>query len=393
MSRGEGYEYVNFIPALESLGCETSLLDAWDRGCCTDFAALNRTLLERVELERPDVVLAVLRNYEIWLETWDLLKKSGLAATVNWATDDNWKYEQFSKLIASHFHAYTTTYAAIHDRYIHDGIANVLETQWAANTNDLRPPIAAVDCRYDVTFVGSAHGTRPEWIQALRNRGIQVQCFGYGWDSGAIPAAEIPAIVQGSRISLNFANAGMKAARTAERQNQIKARRFEIPGYGGFLLTQSAPSLGTYYEPGTEIETFTDLDEAVAKIQHYLAHPEERDRIAKAGHARTCAHHTYDQRMKSVLDFARGKRDELVRAHGVQGIDWKAFEGAIACHRLSGGLHLLKGTLNSACTAIWGPVRGPRAARRLTFEVSWRVAGAYTYTAGGWPGRMFYNAS
>jgi spore maturation protein CgeB len=97
--------------------------------------------------------------------------------------------------------------------------------------------------------------------------------------------------------------------------------------------------------------------------------------------------------MDEVLKFALCQRDERVRVHGAQEIDWGAFENAVERHRLSSGLNLLRDALTSGCSAIWGPVRGARAARRLTFEVSWRVAGAYTYTAGGWPGRMFYAAS
>jgi spore maturation protein CgeB len=47
-----------------------------------------------------------------------------------------------------------------------------------------------------------------------------------------------------------------------------------------------------------------------------------------------------------------------------------------------------------ACTSLfWGKQRGPRAARRLVFELSWRVFGSYTYRAVGWPGRMFYKDS
>jgi hypothetical protein len=33
------------------------------------------------------------------------------------------------------------------------------------------------------------------------------------------------------------------------------------------------------------------------------------------------------------------------------------------------------------------------AARRFVFELSWRFAGARTYSASGWAGRMFYRES
>jgi spore maturation protein CgeB len=51
------------------------------------------------------------------------------------------------------------------------------------------------------------------------------------------------------------------------------------------------------------------------------------------------------------------------------------------------------GLLSAMCTVLWGRARGPRAARRLVFEASWRVAGRRTYSAAGIPGRFFYRSS
>jgi spore maturation protein CgeB len=53
----------------------------------------------------------------------------------------------------------------------------------------------------------------------------------------------------------------------------------------------------------------------------------------------------------------------------------------------------LAGLLAAPLRLVWGPRRGRRAARRLLFELSWRIAGARTYGAAGWPGRMFYRES
>lgn len=392
-AKGDGYEFVNFIPALEELGCQVTFFDIWDRSSLDDFAALNRRFLETVESEQPDIILAVLRNYEIWLETWDLVRRSGIATTVNWATDDNWKYSQFSRLIAAHFDGFATTYAESFDRYVRDGLTQVFQTQWAASGDALRPPLAAAYCRYAVSFVGAAHGNRPEWIGALRARGIDVDCFGYGWDRGTVASSEIPEIVRNSVISLNFANAGLKASKRLARQNQIKARTFEVPGSGGFLLTQSAPHLDRYYLPGSEIEAFDGLDELVSKIQFYLANPAERDRIAWNGFERTRAEHTYVDRMRELLQFAQARPRVAPGPPQDRRIDWQAFERAEDRHRMSPGLNCLRTLLTSGCSRIWGPDRGPRAARRLAFELSWRIAGDQTYTAAGWPGRMFYSVS
>ena len=395
--RGEGYEYANFLPALRRLGHEVLFLESWDRSKYSDFAALNRRLLEVVEAERPDVVFTVMFTYEIWLETWELLREAGIAATVNWATDDSWKYRCSSRFLAPVFHAFTTTYRSALKRYEKDGIGNVILTQWAANAEALRRPLPAASCKYPVSFIGTAHGERPRWMRELGRRGIDIACFGQGWPAGPLAGPEISQIIRSSVISLNFANAtrvweGYRIVHT----HQIKARTFEVPGAGGFLLTQRAGDLERYYVPDREIAVFTGVDELATKIRHFLAHPSERDAIADAGFERTRRDHLYDARLREVLDFTLGRRERVTADEGTRtqtDINWEAFERAIERYRHKGMLAPVRALLTAPCSLVWGPTRGARAARRILFELSWRIAGRHTYSAAGWPGRLFYEVS
>ena len=208
-NRGEGYEYTNFIPALRRLGHEVLFMESWNRSRYSGFRELNAALLRLAERERPDVVLSVMFTYEIWLETWEILRDAGFAATVNWTTDDSWKYQQSSRLLAPVFHAFTTTYRRASSRYRRDGLHNVLLTQWGANAASSQPPLPAADCLYQLSFVGTAHGSRPAVVDTLRRHGIEVECFGHGWPHGPVAADDIPRIIRSSVISLNFANSRM----------------------------------------------------------------------------------------------------------------------------------------------------------------------------------------
>jgi spore maturation protein CgeB len=71
-------------------------------------------------------------------------------------------------------------------------------------------------------------------------------------------------------------------------------------------------------------------------------------------------------------------------------IDWEKFRKAEERHKIGATLSLIRRAMIKAFSAIWGPVRGPRAARRLVYELSWRLAGARTYTSAGLPGRLFF---
>ncbi|MCL5289515.1 MAG: glycosyltransferase [Firmicutes bacterium] len=381
-SRGLGTEYSSFIPAIKKLGHEVTHFESWDRSLYRDFAGLNRALLDTVEKNRPDVLLAVQTNYEIWLETLEAIRLSGDVATVCWTTDDSWKYKESSRYIGKSYHAMTTTYSSVVPSYIQDGITNILLSQWAANSDFLQEPIPASKCRYPITFIGAAHGDRKKRVEELRSNGLEVHCFGHGWPSGPVRAEKMPEIIRESVISLNFAN--------SKGDNQIKARAFEVPGSGGFMLTEVSPGLEKYYDIGSEIVVFNDMKELVQKARYYLANPEERDRIALAGYERTRRGHTYDLRMKEVLDFALDCRNKWVYNESdrdsVLSVPFKK-------HRVNSALRLLRSLLLLPCILIWGPKRGRRVSRRILYEFSWRFLGDKTYRASGLPGRLFYNES
>ena len=373
--RGEGVEYTAFIPALRRLGHEVRLFDSWRRDRFADFADLNQSLLNEVESFRPDVIFTVQMEYELWTETLDCIRSRGDVATISWAADDSWKYREVSRYIGPSYHAMTTTYSNMLPRYHADGISEVLVTQWAAAANSLAEPLPAAECRYQVSFVGAAHGDRRERVERLRKAGIDVECFGHGWQHGPVDAETYARIFRESVISLNFAN--------SRGRDQLKARCFEVPGAGGFLLTTMVEGLEQYYRPNDEVAVVSGEDELPGRIRYFLEHPAERDRIALAGFRRTVAEHTYDHRMRQLLEFAIVARDRAQRPRSTD------LARAVEIYRSGRFLRLLRFTLQPIAQLVYGRERGIRAARRLVFEISWRLVGRHTFSAAGWPGRMF----
>jgi spore maturation protein CgeB len=240
--------------------------------------------------------------------------------------------------------------------------------------------------------VGSCYGNRQEWILALKEQGIDVVCFGHGWKNGPVRSEEIPRIMRESVVSLNFGDSGMvMRGLVPVRSRQIKARVFEVPGAGGFLVTENAENLDQFFRVGEEIVVYEGISDLADKITFFLAHPEERDRIAMAGHVRTRNEHTYDARFRRLLEIA--SRVRAARGAGQCAIDFGKFDSIRKRYKTGLPLRLVKFVLLAPCVAVWGPKRGPRAARRFLFEVSWRVLGKKTYSVSGWPGRLFYRES
>jgi spore maturation protein CgeB len=386
--RGLSYECSNFIPALGRLGHEVVLFDSWNRTGYRDFAELNQRLLETASTEKPEIIFCVLMGYEIWSETFQIMKEQIDAILINWSTDDSWKYEQFSRFVAPNFDLYATTYPSAILRSRKDGHKNFFLTQWAANSENLSQPLAAKLCRYQVSFVGSAYGNRRKWISDLKKRGIDVACFGYGWENGPVQANEIPCIIRESVISLNFGDSGlMLRGIIPYRSRQIKARIFEVPGSGGFLLTDKADGLEAFYSIEKEIAVFDGLDNLVEKIHFYLDRPDTRDMIAEAGFRRTAREHTYESRMQEVLDAAAQSRVSGLK--GAIGRKVVTVDEVVQLYQCSFPLKCLRKLVVLLFSLVWGQKRGMRAARRVIYEFSWRFMGKRTFSASGWPGRMF----
>jgi spore maturation protein CgeB len=409
--RGEGYEFRNFIPGFEMLGHEVIHFDSWDRRAYRSFSELNQALLDCVETHCPDVLFCVPLLYEIWLETLAVIKKRTSVKTILWCTDDSWKYREVSRHIGHEFDRVVTTYPHILPCYHRDGIFHVILSQWAADAATLHAPLPAAQCRYPVVFVGAAHGDRKNKIRQLEKMGIPVQVFGYGWKSGPVPGNQIPQIIRSAQVALNFSN--------SKGADQLKARTFEVPGAGGFLMTEAVDGISAFYAPGREIVVADSIQEMGEKILYYMKHPQERDRIAENGFERTQKEHLYFHRFEKILDGVSAWTasppapcdDSLLPLDSPVSSCHKpapscdgpfipsdsplrqCLVDAVSAHQTGRGLVMLKNMVVTPTALVVGKKRAKRLARRIFYEIGWRFFGRKIFTASGWPGRMFYHES
>jgi spore maturation protein CgeB len=86
-----------------------------------------------------------------------------------------------------------------------------------------------------------------------------------------------------------------------ERPPQIKGRTFEIPGCGGFQLTEYVPHLERYFELEREVSVYRTTEDLIERIAYWINNPEERRDVAAAGYRRVMAEHTYDHRFASIF--------------------------------------------------------------------------------------------
>ena len=87
--------------------------------------------------------------------------------------------------------------------------------------------------------------------------------------------------------------------------NNIGTRFFETIGSGGFLLmnrTRGYNGIDQLAKDGIHYVSYDDsFPDFEYKLRYYVNHPEERERIAKAGRQHFLDHHTYNHRLDVIL--------------------------------------------------------------------------------------------
>lgn len=105
--------------------------------------------------------------------------------------------------------------------------------------------------------------------------------------------SEMPLAFSESKVNLNFTIPNIKSG--------IPLRVWDVLGAGGFLLTNAQAELPLYFEDGKDLATFSSDEELCEKAAYYLSHESERERIAKCGYEKVAAHHTYRDRISTLL--------------------------------------------------------------------------------------------
>jgi spore maturation protein CgeB len=79
-------------------------------------------------------------------------------------------------------------------------------------------------------------------------------------------------------------------------------RLFEATGMGAMLITDLKDNIGELFEPDKEVVCYRDAEDCLARIRHFMDHPEAAAAIAAAGQRRTLEDHTY---AASVAELAQ----------------------------------------------------------------------------------------
>jgi hypothetical protein len=165
------------------------------------------------------------------------------------------------------------------------------------------------EVEYEVIFVGSK-GYHPEWpyrpqlIDWLRETyGSKFLHVGGDGDTGTVRGLGLNQIYANAKVAVgDTLNIGFNYP------YYTSDRLMESTGRGGFTIYPRIKGLDDLYEDGKEVVYYKhgDFDDLKEKIDYYLTHDEERQRIRLLGHKRAMIDHTYMHRWSSILEVING---------------------------------------------------------------------------------------
>jgi hypothetical protein len=162
---------------------------------------------------------------------------------------------------------------------------------------------------YAVNMIGALWGDRLNAANALTNAGIQVvvrppQAIGVSTELGmpahkTLPNASYLEILRQCRLTVNFS-----ACSTGDG-DQVKARVFEAVASGSMLLESANEMTRDFFDEGKEFVSFAGESDLIAKVRHYLAHPEQAAAIAAAARRRFLNNYAAPYFWRELYDRAR----------------------------------------------------------------------------------------
>ena len=161
----------------------------------------------------------------------------------------------------------------------------------------------------DIAFLGAGYPNRRIAFRPLAGRDFKI--WGSDWEGEPLLARNIQRggarigeeesvkIYNAAKVNLNL-HSSVSARELVSHGDFVNPRTFELAAMGAFQLVDRRSLMDGLFGPD-ELATFDTPEEFYRQIDHFLAHPEEREAYARRARERVLAEHTYERRMRTLL--------------------------------------------------------------------------------------------
>jgi len=104
---------------------------------------------------------------------------------------------------------------------------------------------------------------------------------------------QMPEVFRRSKINLNITLRSILSG--------IPLRVLDIMGSGGFVLSNYQIEIPEYFEIGNEIVVYDSIEDCLDKIGYYLAHDNEREKIAEKGCEKVRREFSYENQFRKIF--------------------------------------------------------------------------------------------
>lgn len=278
-------------------------------------AAPISSLADTLRQFHPDFVLAMLGD-KISFDVLKWIKKSNLPSVL-WLTEDPYYLKKTIRY--AHFFDFLFTIDRFSvEWYQKQGIKNVYYLPLGTDITVFRPKPVDSSFKSDLCLIGYPYENRKKLIDLLiKETPYYIQLVGL-WKmdvpkrskhrvsihQGWISPSAVSCYYNGAFININtlrpiddphnetVANIGIRS---------LNNRTFDIAACSSFQLAERSDDLNEFFTEDEDIASFSSIEEAVEKIDHYMPLAMDRERISKNGHSKVVMRDTFENRVKQIL--------------------------------------------------------------------------------------------
>ncbi len=270
---------------------------------------LNAGLLARIRAEKPDLLL-VFRGDFLMPKTVQIVREMGVKIVI-FNPDNPFTGHPSARpehrRAAREADAYLIWSEALASRLRENGVkaAHFFPFGWDPILHPHQPEVSPL---HEVVFIGNWDRDRAVFLEKIaavfplkiwgdarwQRRTRPGSALRNCWQGGPLTGEAMTQVMSQSAVVLNL-------FRRQHRAGGIVMRTFEVPGAGGFLLSESNDDVQRLFPENETGAYFRDADECLLQLRHWLDHPAERRALARRAQQRVAGHFAYPHLTEILL--------------------------------------------------------------------------------------------
>jgi hypothetical protein len=240
-------------------------------------------LLLKTDTVNPETISMISTKVATWYYFMDPLDQSERINAKKYAKNSTFASATFSDVVSE---------------FLHENPLSFWMTQ-GIDSNIFKPKTIHKDI--DIFFAGTRDSHREKMVDTFRAKGLNIVCYGRGWENPPIFHNDLVQFYQKSKIVLNICRGG----------SGFSIRVFQVLGSGSFLLSDYCEDLEKVFTKGVHMEWSSDIGILADQAMYYLSNKSHREDIEKNGCKFTHKEKNWMVLMEQLIDKVKESKKDL----------------------------------------------------------------------------------